>query len=196
VALARLADHLGQTGIREEASQDATALAQRVIQRFRTDADRLSIPVFQNVEQFDRWRGQDLGGFFLPLLPHHKAKPDKFHRLTPEVGSLLAKLEPVAFDKYLGFVDTTLPGWYLVGEERQFHFGENRVDYPDFSLSIFQAKAYRGKNSFAELLRWVDIPWCEGDAYFVEKLAICLHVAGMAARGTSTPGGPDHRPGQ
>ena len=156
---------------------DAEQLARWCLDRFRRDVARLPLPIFENVGHFDRWRAEDMGGFFIPLPPHHKAKPDKFHALTPEVGVFLARQAPESVNAYLEFVERTLPGWYLVGEERQFHFGENFVDYPDFSLSIFQAQAFLGGRSVCELARWVDIPWCVGDAYFVQKLAICLHLA-------------------
>ena len=157
--------------------EDAEQLARWCLDRFRRDVARLPLPIFENVGHFDRWRAEDMGGFFIPLPPHHKAKPDKFHGLTPEVGVFLARQAPESVNAYLEFVGRTLPGWYLVGEERQLHFGENFVDYPDFSLSIFQAQALLGGRSACELACWVDMPWCVGDAYFVQKLAICLHLS-------------------
>jgi len=78
---------------------------------------------------------------------------------------------------YLDFIDRSLPGWYLAGEERQFHFGENYVDYPDFAMDIFLAKAYLEKSPPEKLAGWVDMPWCAGDLYYIEKLALVLDAA-------------------
>jgi hypothetical protein len=177
IGFLRIAKNLGQQTEISAALDDGEQLGQWCVERFRDGAARLDLPIFENVGQFDRWRAEDMGGFFLPLPPHHKAKPDKFHGLTPEVGQLFVRQAPEAAAAYLKFVDRSLPGWYLVGEERQLHFGENFVDYPDFALSIFQAQAFLGNQPAGQLARWVDIPWCVGDPYFVEKLAICLHVA-------------------
>ncbi len=177
VGLLRIAKTLDREGEVVAAIEDAEQLAQWCLERFRRDVARLPLPIFENVGHFDRWRAEDMGGFFIPLPPHHKAKPDKFHGLIPEVGVFLGRQAPESVNAYLEFVERTLPGWYLVGEERQLHFGENFVDYPDFSLSIFQAQAFLGDRSVCELARWVDIPWCIGDAYFVQKLAVCLHVS-------------------
>ncbi|MDW8078915.1 MAG: hypothetical protein RMJ16_08485 [Thermoguttaceae bacterium] len=176
IAIARMAKELGDEASAQQAEADCLILAQWVVDRFRADARRLAIPEITNVNDFDRWRAEDLGGFFLVLRPH-KAKPDKVHGLVPEVGMLLAQLEPDSAQAYLDFVDKSLPGWYLMGEERQFHYGENFVDYPDFALGIFQAKAYFGKVSLRDLVRWIDIPLSKGDAYFVHKAAIVLHLA-------------------
>ena len=77
---------------------------------------------------------------------------------------------------YLNVVDLVLPGWYLAGEERQVHFGENFMDFPDQALSIFRAKAMIERPAHAKLERTLDLPWCEGDLYYIEKLARLLDL--------------------
>lgn len=176
LAVVRIARQLGEEKWAEEAEADCAILAHWLVDRFCEDARQLTIPEFTDVLQFDRWRAEDRLGFFLVLRPH-KAKPDKCHGLVPEVGVLLGRVAPEPAAAYLRFVDNSLPGWYLVGEERQFHYGENFMDYPDLALSVFQAQAYFAAKTPKELARWVDIPLCKGDAYFVHKLAITLHRA-------------------
>jgi hypothetical protein len=176
IALAWMGRRLGHDEVADRAKQEAERLAAALIEHYRGDADDVVIPKFDNVGDFDRWRASGAGGFFFRV-GAHKAKVAKFHDLVPEVGRLLAENAPDAGRVYLKFVDRSLPGWYLVSEERQFHFGENFVDYPDFSLDIFLAKAYIGKAPAEKLARWVDIPWCKGDLYFIQKLAVTLDAA-------------------
>ena len=65
----------------------------------------------------------------------------------------------------------------MTGEERQFHFGENYCDYPDFALAVFEARAYIERAPAARLAGWIDMPWCPGDLYFIRKLALVLESA-------------------
>lgn len=67
----------------------------------------------------------------------------------------------------------------MTGEERQFHFGENFVDYPDLALAIFEAQAYIERAPAARPAGRIDMPWSPGDLYFIRKLALALEsVAG------------------
>jgi len=181
LGLMRIGKYLNDTKTQAELASEADKLAQWTLERFRRNTEEPMLPPFANVNEFDRWRAEGMGGFFWQQTPH-KAKPVQFQGLVPEVGSWLRANAPDAARKYLDFVDRSLPGWYLMAEERQFHFGENYIDFPDFSLSIFQAKAYLGGSQPEQLAEWVDIPFCPGDAYFVEKLAILLHVAANQSR--------------
>jgi hypothetical protein len=143
------------------------------VTHYQHSAESAAIPKFDNVQEFDRWRAAGASSFFFRL-SGHKAKPAVFHGLTPEVGRLLVERAPEATQRFMTLVDRSLPGWYLAGEERQFHFGENYVDYPDFALAIFQARAYAEQAPAKRLARWIDVPWCPADLYYVQKLAIIL----------------------
>lgn len=103
----------------------------------------------------------------------------RLHCLNAADGSrLLADQAPAATRRYMTFTDHFLPTRYLTGEERQFHFGENFVDYPDFALAIFQARAYVERAPAEKLAGWIDIPWCPGDLYYIQRLSMTLDAAG------------------
>ncbi len=84
-----------------------------------------------------------------------------------------------------------------MGEERQFHFGENRdglsrlfpVHLP--SQSVPGARI-RGPSFSAG---WT-FPGAKGMPTSSKSWPFAFMLPDMAARGTSTPGAPDHRPGQ
>lgn len=172
----RIARRLEHAQAADRGAAKAAELASRIVAQYRADAEKVFLPEFDNVSQFDRWREEGAGGFFWKVAGH-KAKPAKFHGLTPEVGRLLADHAATATAKYLAFVDRSLPGWFLAGEERQFHYGENFIDFPDFSLDLFQARAWIERAPAAKLARWVDLPWCSGDLFYVRKLALVLDAA-------------------
>ncbi len=176
VAYVRIARHAKQGEAAAEGVALAAELARGIVENYRRDADAVLLPEFNDVNEFDRWRGEGAGGFFFRL-GGHKAKVARFHDLAPEVAEIVADHAPEAAGRYLAFVDRSLPGWYLTGEERQFHFGENYVDYPDFARDVFLAKARLGRASAAQLADWADMPWCPGDLYLIEKLAIVLDAA-------------------
>jgi len=176
VAYVRIARRMNEPTEAEAARRQAEELAAGIVENWRRDSQSVLIPKFENVVEFDRWRGEGAGGFFFRV-SGHKAKVARFHDLTPEVARLVADHALPAAKVYLDFVDRSLPGWYLAGEERQFHFGENYVDYPDFAMDIFLAKAYLEKSPPEKLAGWVDMPWCAGDLYYIEKLALVLDAA-------------------
>ena len=92
----------------------------------------------------------------------------------PEIAAAVRNHAGEAARFYLSIIDVVMPGWYLAGEERQVHFGENFVDYPDQALSIFRAKALIERAGRKELERLLDLPWCPGDLFYIEKLVRIL----------------------
>jgi len=176
IGYARIATRLGHANESEDARRRAAEQAGAIVENWRAGASPELDRAFTSVAELDRWIGEGNGAFFFSL-GGHKRKVAKYYGLTPEVGRLIADHALSAATRYMAFVDRSLPGWFLAGEERQYHFGENFIDYPDFSLGIFEAKAMIHRVSASELMRYVDIPWCEGDLYYIEKLAWVLRVA-------------------
>jgi len=159
-----------------ETAQEARGLAQtvagRIVEHVRRSAGLLRLREVDGVRQIDAFIGQ--GDPVFLQVSGHRSKIAKFLDLTPEAAAILRDHAGDETRKLLQYVDLVMPGWYLVGEERQVHYGENLMDFPDFSLGIFQAKALIAEEGFAELARFSDMPWCAGDMSYIEKLALCL----------------------
>lgn len=104
----------------------------------------------------------------------HRHKLAVFQDLAPEIGDILRAQAPEAAQQVWATFTNLAPTWHLMGEECQYHFGENFIDLPDFALSAFQALAFVQKAGRDELLRKADIPFCHADLYYIQKLAIAL----------------------
>lgn len=129
---------------------------------------------FDGVAELDRFIG---GGDALSFrVRPHRHKIALFRDATPELAEWLRQAVPKAvaqvWETFTGVHQT----WWLVGEERQVHFGENYLDPPDLALGAFQALAWLQGATSAELARRVDQPFCRADLCHLTKLALALEA--------------------
>ncbi len=113
-------------------------------------------------------------GLWVPI-SGHKSKIALFLGLTPRAAGAIRSEVGDDATVLIGAIDRTMPTWYLSWGERPVHYGENFIDNPDNVQGIFAAHALLGpdesrKTASADL----DLPWCPGDLYFIEKVALCL----------------------
>lgn len=106
----------------------------------------------------------------------HRHKIALFRDLTPELAAWVRMTVPDAAARVWEGFARVHQTWWLVGEERQAHFGENYLDPPDLALGAFQALAWLRGASAAELARRVDRPFCRADLFHVTKLAVALEA--------------------
>jgi hypothetical protein len=103
----------------------------------------------------------------------HAAKLARYCGLVPEVGAALAKHTGGATRKRLAAFRASRPGWWLAAGDRLIG-GENYCSPPHLSRALFAGAALVEGVPAADLARWVDVPWCAADLYFVEKAALAL----------------------
>ncbi|HID21506.1 MAG TPA: hypothetical protein EYP14_03795 [Planctomycetaceae bacterium] len=168
IGFARLAKHYGRNELADQAAGLAARLAEELVKRYRADVTRLTYRRIENVRQIDSLL-RDGDGLFL-VTAGHKAKPAKLMYLTPPLAQALRRYASKAAQSYLSYVRRTMPAWYLVGEERQVHTGENLMHYPNFSLALFKGNVLLDDPSPEDVDRWTDMAWCVGDWTYVEKL--------------------------
>jgi len=159
----------------DEAARYAARELQALLDHYQQGVKGLAPKVVENVGQVDAFIGAG-DAVFLKVVGH-KSKVAKFLELSPEVGRAVSEQAPAAAKAFVAYVDLVMPGWYLTAEERQVHFGENFADYPDFALGVFQAKALIFNEPADVLAGYVDLPWCAGDLYYIEKLALTLRAS-------------------
>jgi len=156
-------------------SNEATRLAAQTLaaqlESFQIGLKGLAPASVKSVAEVDGFIGR---GDSLFCGAHHTAKIAKFLGLEPEIAAAVRDHAREAARAYLRVIDLMMPGWHLAWEERQVHFGENFADFPDQALSIFRAKALIERLDHEKLERFLDIPWCEGDLYYIEKIARLL----------------------
>ncbi|HWH71072.1 MAG TPA: hypothetical protein VNT26_16920, partial [Candidatus Sulfotelmatobacter sp.] len=109
----------------------------------------------------------------------HIYKLARYCDLVPEVGQGLRRLTDGCAAARLKSFREQRNGWYLAFGDR-FIGGENYTNPLDFSRSLFVGATFIEQLPAEELLEFVDVPWCRGDFYFMEKGAVALWAAAGA----------------
>jgi len=172
LAFARIAEKTGDADSAKQATALAGTTSEALVAWWKAVAARISPRIFADIREWDDFIHKGNGLFY--RISGHKSKIALFHDLAPEVAAIVKAGAPEAVEKVWNAFETLCPTWYLVGEERQVHFGENFVDPPDFALNAFKAMAWLRGAPAEELARRVDIPFCRADLAYITKLAIAL----------------------
>jgi hypothetical protein len=173
LAFKELASRTGHAELAEEAVRRAALLRARIVEEFRRGAGALAAEPITGVARIDQLIGK--GDAVWTRLGGHKSKATLFLGLTPRAADALGPEVSGPTRKYLDLIERTMPTWYLAWGERPVHYGENFVDYPDNVLGIFAAHTLLADpDRRAAVAADVDIPWCAGDLFSIEKLALAL----------------------
>ncbi|MFP4056385.1 MAG: PQQ-binding-like beta-propeller repeat protein [Candidatus Brocadiia bacterium] len=172
LAFARMAEKVPDPAAAAAANPTLERTTEAYVAWWKASGQAAELPVFENIRQWDGFIHK--GGALFHKVSGHRAKVALFRDLSPEVAALARARAPEAIDAVWQAFDALCATWYLAGEERQAHYGENFVDPPDFALGAFKALAWlRGAEPQA-LARRVDIPFCKADLAYLAKLAIAL----------------------
>jgi hypothetical protein len=171
IALARLAERVGDRETALKANRQADQTEEALAAWWRRAAEEKT-GSFRGVSELDIFIGQG-DALSFRVVPH-RHKIALLRNLTPEVAQRIRSREPEAVERVWQRFETLYRTWFLVGEERQVHFGENFVDPPDLAMSGFQGMKWLRRVSSPALSRRIDLPFCRADLYYLMKLALCL----------------------
>jgi hypothetical protein len=116
-------------------------------------------------------------GGLLTELPVGRTTFGRWRFLTPEVGRLVAAYaRPVHASLMETYVDYHRPAWWLAWNVELQWRNEAPFSLPTTAMEIFAAKAWILGSPRSELLRYLDLPWCKADEYFIQKLVLCLEA--------------------
>jgi hypothetical protein len=105
----------------------------------------------------------------------HIGKLARYTTLIPEVGQVLAKhTDGCAADHLKNFREPR-PGWHIAFGDRVVG-GENYTNPLHFPRAVFAGMALVENRPAIELVSLIDVPWCRGDLYFIEKSVYALWV--------------------
>jgi hypothetical protein len=153
---------------RSEASRLAAETTQALVQWWEKATGTLTN--FNGSAQLDPFINQ--GDSISFRIAPHRHKIALFHELSPEVAALIRAQTPESVERVWQTFDRLYPTWYVMGEERQVHFGENFVDPPDLAMDAFKALAMLRREDGAVLGSRIDLPFCRADLYHATKLAL------------------------
>jgi hypothetical protein len=102
----------------------------------------------------------------------------RWHNLTPDLAAVLAAFtKPIQQHLMDVYVDYHRPAWYVAWNVELLWRNESPFSFPDMSADIFAAKAMLLNEPAERLARYVDLPWCRGDEYYVQKLALLARAS-------------------
>lgn len=184
LALERAAELAGDPETAQAARDLAGTTSRELAVWWRRAAQEPAAGSFPGVGALDAFIG---GGDALSFkVAPHRHKIALLRDLTPEVAERVRAEAADAVEAVWRRFTRLHATWWLVGEERQVHFGENLVDPPDLALGAFQALAWLRGADADELARRVDRPFGRADFSHLMKLGIALDAAAAGRR----PGGP------
>ncbi len=118
------------------------------------------------------------GGLILPA-PTGRSVYARWRNLTPEVGRLLATfVGDIQNDLMVTYVDYHRPTWYLAWNVETLWRNESPFDLPTSSMEIFSARASILNDKPESLTRYIDIPWCKADLFYIRKLVLTYESFG------------------
>jgi hypothetical protein len=99
----------------------------------------------------------------------------RWRHLTPEVASLLREYaRPIHEHLIEVYVDYHRPVWWLAWAPEFMWRNETPFSFPTMSAEIFAAKALVLREPADRLKRYIDLPWCKADEFYIQKLALTL----------------------
>ncbi len=103
----------------------------------------------------------------------HAGKLARFCALAPEVGDAVRTLTEGCGAAHLKQFREARNAWHLAFTDRMIG-GENYTNPTHFPRALFAGAALVERLSPDELASFIDVPWCQGDFYFIEKCALAL----------------------
>jgi hypothetical protein len=117
-------------------------------------------------------------GGLIRSLPRGGAGFVRWRHLTPDVARVLARYAKSTTTQLMAhYVDHQRPGWWLAWNVEQLMRNEVPYQLPSTSLEIFSARALVLQEPAAKLETFIDLPWCQADEFYIQKLALTLHAA-------------------
>ncbi len=120
----------------------------------------------------------------------HNVKAPRYLRLVPEVAAAVADLSDGLATERVGGLRGDRPSWHLAFGDR-LTGGENYHSPPHVSRALMAGAALVERLPSKRLCAFVDVPWCAGDLYFIEKCAYALRAGSAAGAGATRPGPAD-----
>jgi len=101
----------------------------------------------------------------------------RWRHLTPEVGRLCAHYAGDIHKNLTDvYVDYHRPTWPLAWNVELMWRNECPFAFPTMTAEIFAARALIFRESPDKLQRFLDIPWCKADLFYIQKLVFCIEA--------------------
>jgi len=154
IALARLARLQGDTAFEQQALQRGRKLLE-----LRVNLERTNPFILEKSDAATK--------------KLHNARLSRYCDIVPEVGEALTRFSAGCGTGRLKSFREERNGWFLAFGDR-FIGGENYTNPIHFPRSLFAGAALIEQLPAQQLLSFIDVPWCKGDFYFIERCVLAL----------------------
>jgi hypothetical protein len=114
-------------------------------------------------------------GGVITFVPQLRSIFGRWRHLTPEVGRFLAAYtQEIHRDLMEVYVDYHRPTWWLAWNVELMWRNESPLSFPTMAQEIFAARALILDEPSRHLAPCLDLPWCRGDEFYIQKLVLCL----------------------
>jgi hypothetical protein len=103
----------------------------------------------------------------------HNFKLARYCDLVPEIGEALRTRSAGCGAARLKNFREERNGWYLAFGDRMSG-GENYTNPLNLPRALFAGAVFVEQLPAGQIISFVDVPWCKGDFYFMEKCAYAL----------------------
>ncbi len=118
-------------------------------------------------------------GGLISEVPVSRSVFARWRHLTPEVGRILAHYVGRTHRHLMDvYVDYHRPTWHLAWGIEGLWRNESAFAFPTMSAEIFAARAWGLDERSEELTRFLDVPWCHADLFYIQKLVLCIEAGG------------------
>jgi hypothetical protein len=76
------------------------------------------------------------------------------------------------------YVDYHRPTWYLAWNVETMWRNECPFAFPTMAMEVFAARALILREPAEKLTRFLDIPWCKADFFYIRKLLLAIEAHG------------------
>ena len=150
--------HLARMAKDEETEKMAKSRAAALMQ-MRLDLERINARILQPTDVATK----SLHHFKLARYLH-----------LPEPALVMLRHDGTAAERVRPFREAR-PGWWMAFGDRLIG-GENYTTSPDFGRALFGAAADLEPPAPQQMHAWLDVPWCKGDLYQIERLALLIRA--------------------
>jgi len=118
-------------------------------------------------------------GGLITQLPVLRSIFGRWRHLTPEIGRLCANYASQTHKHLMDiYVDYHRPTWYLAWNVETMWRNECPFAFPTMAMEVFAARALILREPAENLTRFLDIPWCKADLFYIRKLLLAIEAHG------------------
>lgn len=118
-------------------------------------------------------------GGLITTVPYLRTILGRWRHLTPEVGRLCADYAQETHQDLMNrYIDHHRPTWFLAWNIETMWRNECPFEFPTMSTEVFGARALILSEPAEELRKYLDLPWCKADLFYIHKLILCIEAYG------------------